>query len=299
MTRGLLVTFFVEEEISSQPRCWRRAATLAADLRPLLTSPGDRVAFVGCGTSWFVAQVLAHWREAHGYGESDAYSASEVPPRSWDRVVALTRSGTTTEVVELLRQLHGRIPTTAILGDVHTPAAEHADRVVDLSFADERSVVQTRFATTTLALFRSAYGEPLGPLADQAAAVLDEPLADELVNAEEITFLGRGWTVGIAHEAALKFRETSSSWAESYPAMDYRHGPLAIAGPGRGVWLFGAAPNGLADEVRATGARFVSSARDPMVELVLAQRVAVARAIALGRNPDEPAHLSRSVVLTG
>jgi fructoselysine-6-P-deglycase FrlB-like protein len=295
----LPVTFFVEEEISSQPECWRRAATLAPDLRPLLTSPGDRVAFVGCGTSWFVAQVLAQWREAHGHGESDAYSASEVPRRSWDRVVALTRSGTTTEVVDLLRDLHGRIPTTAIVGDVHTPAAEYADQLIDLSFADERSVVQTRFATTTLALFRSAYGEPLGPLAEQAAAVLAEPLADELVNAEQITFLGRSWTIGIAHEAALKFRETSSSWAESYPAMDYRHGPLAIAGPGRVVWMFGEAPKGLADEVRATGATFVSSTRDPLVELVLAQRVAVARAISLGRNPDEPAHLSRSVVLTG
>ena len=293
------MTFFVEEEISSQPECWQRAATLAPDLRSSLTSPGDRIAFVGCGTSWFVAQVLAHWREAHGYGESDAYTASEVPRRSWDRVVALTRSGTTTEVVELLVELRGRIPTTAVVGDVHTPAAEGADQFVDLSFADERSVVQTRFATTTLALFRSAYGAPIGPLAEQAVAVLAEPLADELVSAEQVTFLGRGWTIGIAHEAALKFRETSSSWAESYPAMDYRHGPIAVAGPGRVVWMFGDAPKGLAEEVRAAGATFVTSERDPLVELVLAQRVAVARAISLGRNPDEPAHLSRSVVLTG
>jgi fructoselysine-6-P-deglycase FrlB-like protein len=293
------VTFFVEEEISSQPQCWQGAAALGPELRPVLTSPGDRVAFVGCGTSWFVAQVLAHWREAHGYGESDAYTASELPRRSWDRVIALTRSGTTTEVVQLLTELHGRINTTAVVGDVRTPAAERADQFVDLSFADERSVVQTRFATTTLALFRSAYGRPLGPLVEQAAAVLAEPLADELVSAEQVTFLGRGWTIGIAHEAALKFRETSSSWAESYPAMDYRHGPLAIAGPGRVVWMFGDPPKGLAEEVRATGAMFLASERDPLVELVLAQRVAVARAISLGRNPDEPAHLSRSVVLTG
>ena len=58
-------------------------------------------------------------------------------------------------------------------------------------------------------------------------------------------------------------------------------------------------PAGLAEQVGATGARFVSSDRDPMVELVTVQRVAVARARLLGVNPDTPQHLTRSVVLDG
>lgn len=290
------MTFHVEDEIASQPACWRQAAELATTVTDRLPTAGERVAFVGCGTSWFVAQVVAHWRESAGLGESDAFTASEVPDRDYDRVVAITRSGTTTEVVDMLRRLHGRIPTVVLVGDVDTPAVAAADSSIDLSFADERSVVQTRFATSVMVLCAAAYGDLTG-LFEDVDAVLATPVADELVEAEQITFLGAGWTIGIAHEAALKFRETSSSWAESYPAMDYRHGPIAIAQPGRAVWMFGPPPPGLADEVRATGALFVAHERHPLADLVAAQRVAVSRAIQLGRNPDEPRHLTRSVVL--
>ncbi|MET1007912.1 MAG: SIS domain-containing protein, partial [Propionibacteriaceae bacterium] len=262
--------FFVEDEILTQPDCWVRASALAPQITSLLPQPGERVAFVGCGTSWFVGQVLARWRETAGQGESDAFTASEVPDRPYDRVVALTRSGTTTEVVELLRRLRGHIPTVAVTADLNTPIVDVADEIIDLTFADEQSVVQTRFATTTLALFRAGYVPTLDSLIAQARQAVVQPLPPELVGAEELTFLGAGWTIGLAHEAALKFRETSSSWAESYPAMDYRHGPIAIAGPGRAVWMFGEAPVGLADQVVATGARFFESAHDPMVDLIVA-----------------------------
>src|SRR3712207_7559300 len=46
------------------------------------------------------------------------------------------------------------------------------------------------------------------------------------------TFLGRGWTIGLANEAALKLRESAQAWTESYPAMEYRHGPISITAPG-------------------------------------------------------------------
>lgn len=293
------MSFHVDEEITSQPECWDRAAALAETVRADLPKDGERVAFVGCGTSWFMSQVIAHWREEAGLGESDAYTAAEFNhTRSYDRVVGLSRSGTTTEVLELFGQLGGRVPTLAVLGDLDTPMAEAADAVVDLSFADEKSVVQTRFATSALALFRAAFGDDLTPVIAQAREALEDELPAEWAAAEQITFLGQGWGVGIAHEAALKFRESSSSWAESYPAFDYRHGPISIAAPGRVVWMFGDAPSGLAADVTGFGAEFVDSARDPMADLVAAQRLAIARARHLGLNPDQPRNLTRSVVLT-
>ncbi|GAB3742574.1 SIS domain-containing protein [Microlunatus parietis] len=292
------MSFHVEAEIASQPDCWSTAVDRAARVADRLPKPGERVAFIGCGTSWFVGQVIAHWRESRGLGESDAYTASEaLLDRGYDRVVALSRSGTTTEVLEVLTRLRGRVPTVAVTGDLSTPVVDLADEIVDLAFADEQSVVQTRFATSTLALFRSAFGDDLDPLIAAAKDAVAAPLPEGLSEAEQLTFLGRGWSVGIAHEAALKFRETSSSWAESYPAMDYRHGPISIANKGRAVWMFGEPPAGLVDDVAATGATFVDHDLDPLVDLILAQRVAVARAIGLGVNPDEPRHLSRSVVL--
>ena len=51
-------------------------------------------------------------------------------------------------------------------------------------------------------------------------------------------------------------REAATSWTEAYPAMDYRHGPIAIASPAAGVDL-GELPNGAGDDVAATGATVV------------------------------------------
>jgi hypothetical protein len=53
----------------------------------------------------------------------------------------------------------------------------------------------------------------------------------------------------------------------------------------------------LAADVERTGARLERSTRDPMAELVRVQRFAVRAALAAGRDPDDPPHLSRSVVL--
>jgi fructoselysine-6-P-deglycase FrlB-like protein len=288
-----------EVEIASQPECWRRAAAdaLTPATSAALPQPGERVAVVGCGTSWFIAQAYAALRERAGQGETDAFAASEAPTgRPYDRILALSRSGTTSEVLALLDGATTR--TTAITADPGTPVMTLADEVIVLDYADEQSVVQTRYATTQLALLRAHLGEDLARAADDAERVLAAPLPGGLTEAEQITFLGRGWTYGLAQEAALKMREAARAWTESYPAMEYRHGPISIAGPGRVVWMFGEAPDSLAEEVERTGGAFHTSAADPMAELVMAQRVAVARARAAGLDPDSPLHLTRSVILS-
>jgi fructoselysine-6-P-deglycase FrlB-like protein len=290
----------VETEIASQPDCWRRAADLAASaaVADRLPGPGERVAVVGCGTSWFIAMAYAGLRERAGHGETDAFAASEFPAgRRYDRIVAITRSGTTTEVLDLLRALPEGVPTTGIIGDDRSPGVDLVRHPVCLPFADEKSVVQTRFATTALALLRAHLGEDLTAAISDAAEAAQEPLPLDPTAVEQVTFLGRGWTVGLAHEAALKCREAAGFWSEAYPAMDYRHGPIAIAAPGRAVWAFGEVPAGLAEDVGRTGATFVHSDRDPLADLVRAQRLAVALAAHRKLDPDAPRHLTRSVIL--
>jgi len=290
----------VEDELTSQPECWTRAAAEAAGHGGALPVPGERVAIVGCGTSYFMAQAVAALREGAGQGETDAFAASEFPRgRSYDRVVALTRSGTTTEVLELLGQLKGRIRTTAITADPHTPVMAAADDVVVLDYADERSVVQTRFATTALTLLRAHLGLHTEAAVTDARTALTDPLPPGLVDCAQFTFLGRGWTVGLANEAGLKMREAALSWTEAYPAMEYRHGPISITTKGTATWMFGEAPEGLAEQVRGTGALWVDGGLDPLAELVRAQRLAVAVAAARGLDPDRPRHLTRSVILAG
>ena len=103
--------------------------------------------------------------------------------------------------------------------------------------------------------------------------------------------------VVLAAEAALKLREAAGARTESYPVMEYRHGPISAAGERSLVWTFGPADSALVDDVRATGATIVQGELDPMVDLVTAQRTAVALAEARGLDPDRPRHLARSVVL--
>lgn len=293
----LLPGAHMREELNSQPDTWARAADLR-DEQALLPAAGARIAVVGCGTSWFIAQSYAALRENAGLGETDAFAASEAfIDRDYDAVVALTRSGTTTEVLELVEKIKGRIPVVGVIGDPTSPLVSLVDETVLLPFADEKSVVQTRFATTALALFRASLGEDLTSAIDDARGVLAGVDDDGLRDADQYSFLGRGWTIGLAHEAALKMRESSQSWTESYPSMDYRHGPIAIAAPGRVTWQFGEAPEGLAAQVEATGARFVQHPIDPMADLVRLHRVALDRAVVRGLDPDQPRNLSRSVIL--
>ncbi|MEU6567139.1 SIS domain-containing protein [Streptomyces parvulus] len=288
----------VEDELNSQPECWTRAAAEAARHTTALPAAGERVAVVGCGTSYFMAQSAAALREGAGQGETDAFAASEFPRgRAYDRVVALTRSGTTTEVLELLADLKGRTRTLALTADPETPVMAAADDVVVLDFADERSVVQTRFATTALTLLRAHLGLHTDAVVADARTALSAALPEGLVDRTQFTFLGRGWTVGLANEAGLKMREASLSWTEAYPAMEYRHGPISISTAGTATWMFGEAPEGLAEQVRDTGAMWVPGELDPLAELVRAQRLAVAVAAARGLDPDRPRHLTRSVIL--
>ncbi|MEE1832921.1 SIS domain-containing protein [Streptomyces sp. SP17KL33] len=288
----------VEDELNSQPECWARVAAGATEHAGVLPAPGERVALVGCGTSYFMAQAAAGLRERAGQGETDAFAASEFPHgRTYDRVVALTRSGTTTEVLELLGALRGRTRTTAITADPDTPVMTAVDDLVVLDFADEKSVVQTRFATTALTLLRAHLGLHTEAVVTDARAALEAPLPEGLVESAQFTFLGRGWTVGLAHEAALKMREAALAWSEAYPAMEYRHGPISVTTRSTATWMLGEAPEGLAEQVRETGATWVSGALDPLAELVRAQRLAVAVAAARGLDPDRPRHLTRSVIL--
>lgn len=289
-------TPFVSTEIATQPDLWRQVATGFAQYGGALPQSGQRVAAVGCGTSWFMAMAYAALREDLGQGETDAFAGSEFAfDRAYDAIVVISRSGTTTEVLDLIRRTP--VPTIAITATPGSPIVELADHTILLDFADEQSVVQTRFATTTLALLRVSLGQDLTQAAADAETALTIDV-DELAKLEQVSYLGTRWTIGLAHEAGLKQREAASAWTEAYPAMDYRHGPIAIAQPGRGVWLFGEAPEGLLADITATGATVVHHPElDPMASLVVAQRVAVAKSLALGLNPDQPRSLSRSVIL--
>lgn len=267
----------LEHELATQPENWARAAEIG-DAQTILPPHGSRVAVVGCASLWFMAQAYARLREEGGFGETDAFAASEASiHRDYDVIIALTRSGKTEEVLRLVADIKGRTSVIGVVGEASSPLIDLADTTITVPFADDRFVVQTSFATTVLALLRASLGEDLSAVIEDGRRALAENLDPVLLNAEQYSFVGRGWAVGLVHAAALEIREASQAWTESYPSMEYREGPIAIAAPGRVTWHFGDAPHGLATEVERTGAHFEQGVLDPMAELVRAQRVALSR----------------------
>ena len=283
-------------EIASQPQIWAQVADFAPSVLGLLPKPGERVAITGCGSSWFMAQSYATLRESLGQGETDVWVSSEYNfNRKYDKVVALSRSGTTTEVIEATSKI--KAPSVVITAIPNSPIAANTTEEIVMAFADEKSVLQTRWATAALGLLRTSLGFDLHKIISDAESALASNI-DELVELEQISFLGRGWCYGLAQEAALKTRESAQYWAEAYPALDYRHGPLSISQPGRGVWVFGEVPASLLSDIQKTGALLEVSGLDPMAHLIKAQRVAIGIAKKRGLNYDNPRGLARSIILT-
>src|SRR6516162_5763142 len=150
------VMSYLTDEIASQPGCWSRAIGMAGSAGSALPGPGDRVAAIGCGSSLNVARCYAALREAASRGETDAFPASEVPAaRRYDRLLYISRTGTTTEVLEALRRAPRNVPTTAVTADPDAPLAHETRSVVLLDFADEQSVVSSRFITSSIVLLRA------------------------------------------------------------------------------------------------------------------------------------------------
>lgn len=303
---------YLTDEIASQPECWSKAIEMAGSAESALPGPGERVAAIGCGSSLNVARSYAALREAAGQGETDAFPASEVSfTRRYDRLVYISRTGTTTEVLDALRRAPRGMRTTAVTADPDAPLAREASQVVLLDFADERSVVSSRFITSSIVLLRAHLtacpraGARAGAgleadvraLPDAAAHEVARPLAPDLAERTEFTFLGRGWAAAVADEAALKLREASRTWAESYPALEYRHGPVSVSDENTVVWALGEVPADLLADARRTGATVIASDADPLAALIGAQRLAAVLAERKGIDPDQPRALSRSVIL--
>ena len=149
----------IAHEVASQPDVWRRAAGCASAAP--LPAHGARVAAVGCGTSLYVAQAYAASREAAGRGETDAFPASEFPAgRRYDVLLAISRSGTTTEVLDLLRRVDGAAPSVAVTASADTPIAGLA------TIAGDRLSLDALLLSPDGAAERR--GSLVGPMADAA-----------------------------------------------------------------------------------------------------------------------------------
>jgi fructoselysine-6-P-deglycase FrlB-like protein len=289
-------------ELASQPEVWRTAAAASA-ASGVLPTAGEKALILGCGTSYYIGQAYARLRTAAGLGPTRAEIPSELDHIEHDEtIVLLSRSGTTGDLVHVGRQARDSHRVVSIVGEAGTPIHELApDSTLLLDFADEQSVMQTRFATASLTALRTSLGTDIAPISAEATDALTDalPLADDaFASLAHLVFLGSRWSAALAQEAALKVREAAGFWTEAYPLFEYQHGPISCASPNSLVWSFADVPDSVAKDIAATGAALAVSPRDPQAELVRVHRLAVALAAREDRDPDRPPHLSRSVTVT-
>ncbi|MCI0872784.1 MAG: glutamine--fructose-6-phosphate transaminase (isomerizing) [Chloroflexi bacterium] len=173
--------------------------------------------------------------------------------------------------------------------------------------------------------------EMLAELPSLVASVLDidgkiTSLAERLSGFSDLLYLGRGAQLPIALEGALKMKELAYIHAEGYAAGEMKHGVNALLGPEMATVVC-APKNDLYEkmlsnisEVKARGSEVAAIATEgdntvgrladhvihvpdcpgllqPFLTVVPLQMLAYRTALVLGRDPDKPRNLAKTVTV--
>ena len=338
-------------EIYRQPEDWRHCLAMLdkVDFDRLLGDkhPRDhKWIFVGCGTSFHLAQAAADTFRALMHVSVHAVPASEVllspelelPEGSAIFPVLISRSGRTSEVLQVAELLCQRsIEFLAVTCDANE-LGQISARTLQLPVTEKSIVMTSSFTSMLMALQyvaarfagQSSFVEALRALPSALSALLPkqgeriEQLAQTTI--ADAAFLAQGALYPIARETALKVMESSSTYAQFYHTLEFRHGPMSIVSEDVliGVLL---SEKGYTEEssvlleMKLLGARIlaianrispqVDRAADLAIELGLAvpelallvvylvwgQLLGVHLGLRKGLDPDSPCHLSRVVSL--
>ena len=290
----------IEREILTQPADWRRAASAGGGAgRPPAAARRAR-------RRGRLRHVAAHGAGLRGRQGGDGRRRDRRLPgvrdaragaatTGWSRSRGRGRPARSCGSCALDATALPSVVITAVAG---SPCAERRDAAIVLDFADEESVVQTRFATTALALLLAGVGIAVEAEAEAAERVLAAAAARRLTGHERFAFLGAG----------LDGRPGQRGGAEA--ARGRRRVGRGLPGDGvpprpdqrerrRARWSGRSAPSTppCSTTPPAPARPSPTNGASPLASLVLAQRVAVALARARNLDPDHPHSLTRSVVL--
>ena len=316
----------------------------------------DRITMVACGTASYACHVAKYWFEQIAGLPVEVDIASEfryreppLSPASW--ALFVSQSGETADTLAALRYTRDKVAKVVSVVNVTTSTiARESDLSLPILAGVEVGVASTKDFTcqlTVLALLALKAAVDRGRLspADLAAhlSVLRNlpglmnhamglssdiaNIAEELAEAQDILFLGRGAMYPLALEGALKLKEISYIHAEGYASGELKHGPIALidarvpvivmaprdalfektvsnmqevmARHGRVLLISDAA--GVAEAGMGAWQTLTLPAVDPIFAPILyavpAQLLAYHTAIAKGTDVDQPRNLAKSVTV--
>jgi glucosamine--fructose-6-phosphate aminotransferase (isomerizing) len=342
-------------EILSQPAVWRETSNQLEQQGTLeqlskIFFPRGPWLFLACGSSYYLSQNVATLWSRRLQARCTAVPASEflfAPEETIRRTgaqqaVLVSRSGETTEVLRAAKLLEAErsILTLGVTCNADSALEKLCGRTLKLTWADEQSMVMTRSFTSML-IALELLGAKFSGDRELISALdkLPEKVQPWLeVNADKIqefggkrrfadfVFLGQSAHYWLAQEAGLKIAEMSSSYAQAYHTLEFRHGLRSIAGRDTLITFLiseaaAAEETQLVSEMKELGAAtFVVTNRatetlrrasDLLVEFrmeepefallaptaIPAQLLGAAVGLRKGLDPDTPKNLSRVVTL--
>jgi glutamine---fructose-6-phosphate transaminase (isomerizing) len=235
-------------------------------------------------------------------------------------LVTISQSGKSPDILAFQAEARASgIPTIAITNDAHSPLAQDADICLPLHAGPELSVAATKTFIASAVLAAAIVGAfggdqrlnaAIAGLPDDLAKACElrwTSLEETIAKARSLYVLGRGPSLPIALEAALKLKETSGLHAEGFSAAEVMHGPMELVQEAFPILVL--ASNDAARAATAANAERLEGAgsvilwpafhatRDPLLDPISliqtfygsAERIARA----LGRNPDAPRMLAK------
>ncbi|WP_296257243.1 MULTISPECIES: SIS domain-containing protein [unclassified Pseudomonas] len=224
-----------ERVIVEQFPFWSAALT-----QPLPTLNAATIVVVGCGTSYYLAQVVASALNLNGR------RAIAVPGGEWARrpeayladttdvqVIALSRSGESTETVQAVQASRVRgLKTLGITCESASSLATCSDEVLFAPTHAMEGIVMSSSASLMLLLGLRLAGvkvdADIAAQAELALQSLDRQLTDTPLSRTHFVYLGGGAYYGLASEGALKLQEMSLTYTQVFHPMEYRHGPISL-----------------------------------------------------------------------
>lgn len=243
-------------EIQSQPEIWVRTLegfnTQKKDLTSFWRNQSvEQLIFTGCGSTYYLSLSAAQLFQSLVRVQALAKPASELVllpdhvylPGIRNMLVAISRSGETTETIEAVRAFRENSEGTVITITCSSGStlANQSDFILSADSAQEVSIAQTR-SFSSMAVLAEAFSaqlagidasRALSSLPSIARGILDRHGSQaksigEDGSIERFFFLGSGFLYGIAQEAMLKMKEMSLSNSEAYHPLEFRHGPMSM-----------------------------------------------------------------------
>ncbi|WP_404926525.1 glutamine--fructose-6-phosphate transaminase (isomerizing) [Mesorhizobium sp. ORM16] len=355
---------FMEKEIHEQPEVVARALThhVNSEGNPDTASCIDfasipSLAISACGTAYLAGLIAKYWFERYARLPVEIDVASEfryreipLPPHS--AALFISQSGETADTLASLRYCKARgLKTGAVVNSRESTLAREADAVFPILAGPEIGVASTKAFTcqlVVLATLAIGAARARGTVTEAEAKALVASLAEmprmmrlvlnsikpdvellarELSKCHDVLYLGRGTSVPLAMEGALKLKEISYIHAEGYAAGELKHGPLALVDENMPVIVIAphdrffdktvsnmeeAAARGgriilITDEKGAAASKLktmhtimlptVDEIIAPMIFALPIQLLAYDTAVSMGKDVDQPRNLAKSVTV--